>query len=144
MSATEPNITWRFTWPEEPPQHDFAALDGEKIVGRVYQYPHGPKRACGSGRWWLRYPVLAFRGGPAASRKSAALQAGAWSRRTTPYWRTWGRRKALIGAEAIRQCGNRREHKPLRVLKEGRTGWQSTEGRGNVTSALRSCRGADR
>ena len=53
MSATKPKITWRFTWPDEPPQPDFAALDGEKVVGRVYQYAHGPQK----GLWFWTMTV---------------------------------------------------------------------------------------
>ena len=55
---TGPKVTWRLTWPAEPPQPDFAALDGETIIGRVYQYPHGPEK----GLWF--WSMTASRPGP--------------------------------------------------------------------------------
>ena len=52
---SEPPITWGLTWPNEPPQPDFTAYDGDKIIGRVYQYPHGPQQ----GLWlWTMTVVL--------------------------------------------------------------------------------------
>src|SRR3954467_13300897 len=47
-AVSGPKITWRLTWPNEPPKPGFATLDGERVVGRVYQYPHGPQQ----GLWF--------------------------------------------------------------------------------------------
>src|SRR5215210_4381779 len=59
MSAPElPTLTWMLTseawpnarWPRGP---DFTAFDGELLVGRVYQYEHGPEK----GLWFWTMSV---------------------------------------------------------------------------------------
>jgi len=84
MSAPQPQITRRFTWPDDPPGPDCAALDGEKAVGRVYQGPHGPQKGLWLWTMTVSPPGPRVPGWTSSVERSAGMQAGAWSRLTMP------------------------------------------------------------
>jgi len=61
MSEPPFRLRWCRTWDDEPKElEDYAAWDGDILVGRFYRIPSGPEK----GRWF--WTVTCFRGAPTA------------------------------------------------------------------------------
>ena len=81
---------------------DFQALDGDEIVGRVYQIPTRPERGLWFWTMTASVQARASRSRRVGRRLAAAMPAGAWSRR-------------MSGSSPVRRGDGIKDHLSMRL-----------------------------